>query len=105
MDSSKNFKNYIQSVYEASQYPIYHNSYSSAIQAAEDFALKNNYSVDKEEWAQDIGLGPVKPKEGKTNKFSMSLYKGEKKDKKKLHIQVYNRGTASNEFELNMYIS
>lgn len=96
-----NLKKYI---IEKSNYEVYHNSYTAAIQTAEKWVEKQGYSIDKEEWAQDIGLGPSKPKEGKTNKFSMTLFKDEKEDKKKLQIQVYNRGTDTNEYELNMYI-
>ena len=54
--------------------------------------------------ATEIGSGPAKPKKGKTNKFNISLSKNGKEQKKALQIQVYNRGTNENEFELNMYI-
>ena len=86
-------------------YEIYHNSFTLAIQAAEKVATDAGYTVDKEEWAQEIGLGKPKPSKGDTNKYSLSLFKNDKEQKKKLHIQVYNRGTTSNEFELNCYIS
>lgn len=89
---------------EGSPYPIYHNSYTSAIQAAEQYAEKLGYELDKEEMGDKIGLGPAKPKEGKTNSISLTLKKGGKEQKKMLHIQVYNRGTTSNEYELNAYI-
>jgi V8-like Glu-specific endopeptidase len=87
-----------------SGYPVYHNSYTSAVHAAEKYAEKQGYELDKEEWAEKIGLGKTKPKEGETNKFSMTLLKDGKEQKKKLQIQIYNRGTSSNEFELNLYI-
>jgi hypothetical protein len=90
---------------EKDNYEIYHNSYTSAIQAAEKFAISKGYEIDPEEMAEKIGLGPSKPKEGKTNKFSISLIKNGKEQKKMLQIQVYNRGTSSNEFELNCYIN
>ena len=55
--------------------------------------------------ATEIGTGPAKPKEGKTNKFSLSIFdKNNKLLKKKLQVQIFNRGTSSNEFELNMYV-
>ena len=85
-------------------YPIYHNTYTSAIQAAEKYVTDKGYELDSEEMANDIGLGPAKPKEGKTNKFSLTLTKNGKKQKKALQIQIYNRGTTGNEYELNIYI-
>jgi hypothetical protein len=94
------FKEFLQE----SKYEVYHDTYTSAIQTAEEWAIKQGYDLDEEEWAQDIGLGPSKPKPGKTNKFSLSLSKNGKEDKKRLQIQIYNRETNSNTYELNMYI-
>jgi len=95
-----------------SDYVIYHNSYSSAVQEIEDYAKKNGYTLDDEtdtenigdQMATKIGLGPKKPREGETNKFHLELYKNNKLIKKMLHAQVYNRGTNGNEYELNCYI-
>lgn len=87
-----------------SKYEIYHNSFTSAIQAAEKFATDQGYEIDPEEMADKVGLGPAKPKEGKTNKYTISLMKNGKEQKKALQIQIYNRGTKGNEFELNTYI-
>lgn len=95
-----NFRTYLNE----SKYEIYHNTLTSAIQTAEQWAEKQGYTIDKEEMGEKIGLGPAKPKRGDTNKYTISLYKNDKLQKKALQIQVYNRGTSSNEFELNMYI-
>jgi hypothetical protein len=84
-------------------YEIYHKSYTSAVQEAEDFAKKNGYEVDKEQMAQDIGLNTQRPKEGKTTKFRIDLFKDGKEQRKKLHAQVF--GMPSGNYELNMYIS
>lgn len=97
-----NFREYLT---EKSDYEVYHNSYSSAIQAAEDYAKKQGYDIDPEEMADKVGLGPAKPKPGKTNKFTITLTKNGKEQKKALQIQVYNRETKGNEFELNTYIA
>lgn len=88
-----------------SKYEVYHDTYTSAIQAAEDYAVKQGYEIDQEEMSNKIGLGPAKPKGGQTNKFTITLYKNGKEQRKALHIQVYNRETNGNEFELNTYIS
>jgi hypothetical protein len=101
------------------KFPIYHKTYTSAINSALDWAKKSGYQMDDEEIAREIGMGPKKPSEGKTNRFSISLTKGGKPQRKQLHIQVYNMGTfkrnldgsktrsmfgGQNEFELNCYI-
>lgn len=103
------------------KFPIYHKTYTSAINSALEWAEKQGYEYDKEETATKIGMGPKKPSEGKTNKFTISLTKGGKPQRKALHIQVYNMGTfkrdnkdgskirsmhgGQNEYELNTYIS
>ena len=83
-------------------YKVYHNSYSSAVDEALEFAEKRGYEVDKEEVAHRIGLGPKKPKEGKTNRFSLSLKKDGKEQKVELHFQIYG---MKEKYELNAYIS
>jgi len=83
-------------------YEIYHESYTSAINAALDYAEKKGYTYDKEETAGKIGAGPKKPSEGKTNRFTITLKKDDKEQKKELHIQVYGMGEK---YELNCYIN
>jgi hypothetical protein len=83
-------------------YKIYHDSYTSAINSALNYAEKKGYEYDKEESAEKIGLGPKKPSEGKTNKFSINLTKDGKPQRKNLQIQVYGMG---NKYELNCYIN
>jgi hypothetical protein len=86
-------------------YEIYHPSYTSAMQTMENFVMSQGYMLDKEEMADTIGLGPTKPSNGKTNRLSLSLSKNGKLQKKRVHFQVYNRGTKGNEYELNVYIA
>jgi hypothetical protein len=101
------------------KFPIYHKTYTSAINSALEWAEKQGFEYDKEETADKIGMGPKKPSAGKTNRFSIQLTKGGKPQRKQLHIQVYNMGTfkrnsdgsqtrsmwgGQNEFELNCYI-
>ena len=88
-------------------YILYHDTYTSAIQEAERYANKLGYQLDKEEMADEIGLGPGKPKPGKTTKHTLELYKNGKpiNSKKRFHIQVYNRGQKYHTFELNCYIA
>lgn len=89
--------------YEAKgDYEIYHKSYSSAVQAAEEYAIKNKYEVDSDKMFNDIGINTKRPREGETTRFMIDLFKDGKEQRKKLHAQVYGR---DNGFELNMYIS
>jgi hypothetical protein len=81
---------------------VYHKTYTSAINTALDYAEKKGYTYDKEEVAREIGMGPRKPKDGSTNRFTISLKKDDKEQKKSLHIQVYGMKET---YELNYYIS
>jgi len=91
-------------------YEIYHKSYSDAVSEIEKFVKKNGYTLDDEsdkenigsQMFDEIGRGPKKPTNGKTNKFDLKLYKNNKEQKKMLHVQIYG---DEGRFELNMYIS
>ena len=88
-------------------YVLYHDTYTSAIQAAEAYAKKLGYELDAEEMATSIGMGPGKPKAGKTVKHTLTLLKNGApiKGRKRLQIQVYNRDQNRNAYELNAYIA
>jgi hypothetical protein len=86
---------------EAIDYKVYHNTYTAAIQTAKEYALKKGYLVDDDDSFRKIGMGPRKPSEGRTNKFSIELSKDGKIQRKKLQIQVYG---MRNSYELNAYI-
>jgi hypothetical protein len=79
----------------------YHKSYTSAINAAKEYAEKKGYEINDDDSFRKIGMGPRKPSEGKTNKVSVELSKGGKPSNKQLHIQVYG---MKNGYELNCYI-
>ena len=111
----------LASLLKEGKYQVYLKTYTSAINTALEYAEKQGYEYDKEETASKIGLGPKKPSDGKTNRFSIELTKNGKPQRKQLHIQVYNMGTfkrdnrdgslvrsmygGQNEYELNTYIS
>jgi hypothetical protein len=84
-----------------SDYEVYHKSYTSAIEAARAYAEKKGYEINNDDAFTKIGMGPRKPSEGKTNKFSIELSKDGKVQRKKLQIQVYG---MRNSYELNAYI-
>ena len=79
----------------------YHKSYTSAINAAKEYAEKKGYEINDDDSFTKIGMGPRKPSEGKTNRFSIELSKDGKVQKKMLQIQVYG---MKNSYELNCYI-
>ena len=84
-----------------SDYEVYHKSYTSAIEAAREYAEKKGYEINNDDAFTKIGMGPRKPSEGKTNRFSIELSKDGKVQRKKLQIQVYG---MRNSYELNTYI-
>jgi hypothetical protein len=84
-------------------YIVYHNSYSSAVQSAQKYAESKGYTVDEDDWWNRIAMGNKKPSAGKTNRATISLYKGDKLQRKALQIQVYGR--EGGKYELNCYIN
>ena len=80
----------------ATDYEVYHKSFSAAMQHAYEYAEKKGHSVDKDEIDDKVALGPKKPSKGKTNRYDL------KAGRKTAHIQVYNMNDKS--YELNMYI-
>ena len=91
----------LASLVNEAKYEVYHNSYTSAISAAREYAEKQGYTINDDDSFTKIGMGPRKPSEGKTNKFSIELSKDGKVQRKQLHIQVYGMKTK---YELNCYI-
>lgn len=84
-------------------YTVYHNSYSSAVQAAEKYAERRGYTVDEDDWWNKVATGPKKPSEGKTNSFVIDLMKNGKPNHSTLAMQIYGRGNGK--YELNCYIN
>ena len=88
---------------EKSDYQVYHNMYSSTIDAIETYANSLGYDLDQEEYNSAYIDAFFKPNEGETKKDTLSLYKDNKKQKKYLHIQIYGR--PNKKYEINMYIN
>jgi hypothetical protein len=91
----------LKSLLTEAKFDVYHNTYTSAINAAREYAEKQGYEINDDDAFRKIGMGPRKPSEGKTNKFSIELSKGGKVQRKQLHIQVYG---MKSKYELNCYI-
>jgi hypothetical protein len=87
---------------ESSQYQVYHNSYTSAINTALDYVESRGYTYDETDTHSIIGLGPKKPSPGKTNRLTIPIYKNGKEHRAGFHIQVYRMD--SSRYELNCYV-
>lgn len=95
----KNISTFINESKE--DYKVYHETYTSAIETALDYAKSKGYTYSDEDAGMEIGIKSSRPKNGTTEKISLPLYKGEKLQKKALQIQVADLG---NKYELNCYI-
>lgn len=92
-------------ILKEANYPLYHKSFTSASQTAYDYAIKQGYEIDENEWFHAVSTSHSRgrPEVGKTNSFHVALEKNGKPQRKALHFQVY--GMESGSYELNMYIS
>lgn len=88
---------------------VYHQSFSSAVQAARKYAENKGYTIDEDDWAREITFGRGRPKVGQTTRASIGLIKNGKPQRKALQIQVYGMpeqpGAMGGSYELNMYIN
>lgn len=85
------------------KYEVNHKTYTSAVQEALKYCADMGYEVDEDEYFDKVATGPRKPSEGKTNRFSISLTKKGKPQRKALQIQIYGKGKSG--YELNCYIN
>lgn len=93
---------------DEASYKIYHKSATDAAQTAKEYAEKQGYEVNEDDWHSEVATGGrnrrLRPSEGKTNKFSVRLNtKSGKETRKMLHFQLY--GMESGKYELNAYIT
>jgi hypothetical protein len=92
-------------VNEASDYEVYHKSYTSAIDTALEYAKKKGFTTDPEEVADLVGLQSRRPGKGKTTRVSIPLHKNGKPQRAGLQIVVYGMDAdSSRPFELTTYI-
>lgn len=89
-----------------SDYKIYHETYTSAVDEMLEFIKKNGYEISEDEIFNQITTGHGRPKNGSTTRHTLELTKNGKEQNKRLHVQVYDMGNSrGNTYELNMYIS
>lgn len=86
-------------------YETYHRSATDAAQEAKQFAEKEGYEVNEDDWNSEVAMGGkygrLRPSEGKTHRFSIRLEKNGKEARKQLHFQIHGMGSK---YELNAYI-
>lgn len=100
-NNTKTFSNFVEANKPA--YPLFHKTYTSAIQAAIAYAEKQGYTTNDDNRFDVIGTGPGRPKGGATVKHQLDLYKNGKLVKNRnLNIQVHDM--EGNSYELNAYI-
>ena len=90
-------------IVKASEYTVYHKSYTGAREEIEAYVKRKGFQLDPEEVFMTISTGPKKPSDGHTNRFTLLLYKNNLPAKKGVSIQVYGRGDVESPYELNMY--
>ncbi len=84
-------------------FPVYHDTYGSAINAIDDYVKMRGFELDQEEYSTTYLDAFFKPKPGETKSDSLTLYKDGKPQRKMMNVQIY--GMDSGKFELNMYIN
>jgi hypothetical protein len=106
LDAQRKIKEEVE-LKEARKEPaqVYHPTYSSAVQHARANAEKQGYTVSDDDWFHHVNSGPGKPSGGKTTRHVIPLQKDGKPSKKALAIQVHDRQTDKNSYELNSYIN
>ncbi len=83
----------------------YFSTFSGAVQYAREHVENKGISIDENDWFTEVNVGQGRPKEGKTTRMMIGLYKGDKKLRKTLNIQVYNMGYNNERpYELNFYV-
>lgn len=84
---------------------LYFNTYSAAVQHAKAQAEKKGFEVVEDDWFNQVTTGKGKPGRGKTTRHTLKLTQNDKPVRQSLSIQVYNRDTDRNTYELNYYVS
>lgn len=92
------------------KYQVYHHTFTSAVAEVGRYIASHGYDFDEDDYWSSVATGNKKPSSGKTNRYKVKLTKDGKETKKFIAFQVYGMGkntkhSASDKFELNMYIT
>jgi len=86
-----------------SNYPVYHHTFGSALDAISAYAESGGYNIDQQEFFTAFGDAFFKPKKGKTLSKSVELQDKNGNVVGVLHSSIYNRGVDGKTYELTMY--
>lgn len=86
----------------SSDYELYHDTYTSAINDALSYHAKSGLEVSEDDRWHHIAVNSKRPKDGETTRVQLPAVDSKGK-KYMIDIQVYNRGTDRMPFELNTY--
>lgn len=81
---------------------IYFKTFSEAVRYAAEEAEKKGFTIDRDDWFNQITIGPGKPAVGDTFSASIGLSLNGKPVNKTLNIQVYG---MKGSYELNHYVA
>ena len=101
----RGLKESVEEARKDSSADLYFNTYSAAVQHAKAQAEKKGFEVVEDDWFNQVTTGKGKPGRGKTTRHTLKLTKNDKPVRRSLSIQVYNRDTDKNPYELNFYVS
>lgn len=89
---------------KAGDYKVYHDTFTGVVdEVIGNLGKQGLYMAEDDVWNK-ISVGPGKPKDGRTDRYSMPLYDADGKPAgKAAHFQVYDMG--NNKYELNLYTS
>ena len=85
------------------EYPVYHDTYGSALDSIMRYVESSGNKIEQQEFFSAFGDAFFKPKKGKTQRKTVEIEDKNGKLVGHLHVQIYNRGTDGNTYELNMY--
>ena len=86
-------------------HPTYMAGYGQTLNAITDYIEENGYFFNQEEFFASFGDAFFKPKKGKTQRKTITIYQDKESIKPigNLHISIYNRGVDGNTYELTTY--
>ena len=86
-------------------HPTYMAGYGQTLNAITDYIEENGYFYNPEEFFASFGDAFFKPKKGKTQRKTITIYQDKESVKPigNLHISIYNRGVDGNTYELTTY--
>ncbi len=89
---------------KAGDYKVYHDTFTGVVDEVIGHLGKQGLYMAEDDVWNKISVGPGKPKDGRTDRYSMPLYDADGKPAgKATHFQVYDMGNGK--YELNLYTS